>query len=147
VSAALLLIGSALAVLYVVIIVRMFLSPPVVSGRTYPWVPIVVAVLVSLAFALEFGLLLAIAFRQRWAYIAYLVVVALSVPYAASGAKGNLERGPGYVALFIVGWAIQIAVVVLLLRRSAREWYGFGRAGGGRSGERKPELPGGQEHL
>jgi hypothetical protein len=126
VSAALLLIGSALAVLYVVIIVRMFLSPPVVSGRTY---------------------LLAIAFRQRWAYIAYLVVVALSVPYAASGAKGNLERGPGYVALFIVGWAIQIAVVVLLLRRSAREWYGFGRAGGGRSGERKPELPGGQEHL
>jgi hypothetical protein len=125
VSAALLL----LAVLWVagtaLLVWHLFISPLMVNGWEVSWqaaliifVPVV---------ALSGGLLAALVFRRRWAYVVWIAMFVISLPSSYSGLSQGLDEGPLTVARWLVVWGANVVPVVLLLRRPGREWYGFVR--------------------
>jgi hypothetical protein len=83
--------------------------------------------LLFLGLGLEVGLLSALAYRSRWAYIVFLVLSLLSLPLLWSDARSQLDRGAADFLWFVVTTALQASALVLLLRRPAREWFGFTR--------------------
>jgi hypothetical protein len=106
---------------------RMFVSPLPGDLRLSPSLrPMVLAVAVG-------GLLAALAFRRRWAYILWLclfyvsLIGMLSILSIASTSElgGIISDAPADTAAFVVALCAQVVGVVLLLRRPSREWYGI----------------------
>jgi hypothetical protein len=95
-----------------------------------------------LVLGLEVGLLVALAYRRRWAYIAVLVLSLLYLPLLWSDARSQLDRGATHFLLFVVTTALQAIALVLLLRRPAREWFGFSRTPAPLQGEWREDPSG-----
>lgn len=136
VSAALLLLIAS----WCVGLIFLLVSPPTANEQTATRIVVIVA---EAAYA---GLIAALAYRRRWAYVVYLVLAVLTLPYAWSGARRSFDLGPWRAANYVIGQAVVIAVVVLLLRRPAREWYGFGPKTAGGAGEWRLDPSGRHQH-
>jgi hypothetical protein len=97
---------------------------PVHTTVHYPeWLPVVIVV-VSCAF--NGGILLAVALRQRWAAIVYGVLLILAAPVILLHVivGGSVVARLSYLAFAV---AEIMAACLLLLTRSAREWFAAGR--------------------
>ena len=140
VSIALLIVAVGLTIGFVIAAWQILAAWDV--RRAPLWGGIVVLVVV---FAIVAGLFAALAFRRRWAYIVYLVVFAIGIPGVVSGVGHATDRGALYLAYYLTSFAGQIAPVVLLLRRPAREWYGISRSPS-QPGEWRPDPSGRHQH-
>jgi hypothetical protein len=99
--------------------------PHVSSGM---WLFAVVLVMVVAA-ALGPGLWLAIWFRRRWAYVLTVVIVGLDVILFVVDLPSYLSHHGTWHAAASAGLVVtEIVGAALLLRRPAREWFGFGRS-------------------
>jgi hypothetical protein len=128
VSVALWLIVASWAVSFTLVVWRLLISPTL-PGEQRPNVAASVVV-IAIALALSGGLLAALACRRRWAYILWLVWFALSLLSSLSslGRSGAaFDLAPLRVAWWLVDFAVQVAAIVLMLRRPARVWYGISR--------------------
>jgi hypothetical protein len=124
VTVALAILGVSLAITYAEALVVVVVSSTPFGAQQAPrWL---VALILSLIFLVPAGLLLAMVRRRRWAYVVALVLFALSVPGTVSGLARHLHPLPVFAGA-LVFWAAGIVAVILLLRRPAREWFGFGR--------------------
>jgi hypothetical protein len=129
VSIALLLLAIMWVVSSAFVAWRMLVSPKlVVNGEEVAWQAALISVI--LLVTVSGGLLAALACRRRWAYVATIILYASSLVSQAgsSNFRQSFDDGPLMVLLWwITPCAIDIAAVVLLLRRPGREWYGFVR--------------------
>jgi hypothetical protein len=124
VTVALAILGVSLAITYAeALVVVVASSTPFGAQQAPRWL---VALILSLIFLVPACLLLAMVRRRRWAYVVVLVLFAVSVPGTVSGLGRHLHPLPVFVWALLF-WAVGIAAAVLLLRRPAREWYGFSR--------------------
>lgn len=125
VTVALWLLGSGAALNLIIYLARgSRVSTTRAGAETSFWATVLVLLL---GLGLEVGLLAALAYRRRWAYIAFLVLSLLYLPFLWSDARSQLDRGAADFLWFVVTTALQAIALVLLLRRPAREWFGFSR--------------------
>lgn len=104
--------------------------------------------IVAFVVAVSGGLIAEVAYRRRWAYLVLLCLFALGLARMLSGlsaARAVWAGGPLSVLWYVVDLAVLVAVVVLLLRRPSREWYGISRPPAP-PGEWRPD-PGGRHQL
>jgi len=104
---------------------RLLVSPAHVDGEPPPlWASLFFVVVLVGLFG---GLLAALLYRRRWAYIAYLALSALSLVSLPSSVGEVRHWTALRLAWYFAVLAVEVAATVLLLRRPAREWYGISR--------------------
>jgi hypothetical protein len=73
--------------------------------------------------ALWAGLVAAMVYRRRWAYLVYLVVFVLGLLGFISTAQRLLDQSQATLAWSAVAELVQLSGFVLLLLPTARHWY------------------------
>lgn len=146
VSTALILIVASWTVSVALVAWRMLVSPTLVNEQKPPLAASLTVLVIVIA--VSGGLLAALACRRRWAYVIWLVVFTLSLVSALSSLSRSgpaFDSAPLRMVWWLVGLAVEVAAVVLMLRRPAREWYGISRPPAP-SGEWRPDPTGRHQH-
>jgi hypothetical protein len=134
----------ALAILVASCVVKATIGIEALLSLPQRWdAPEDVFVLITLlvGYGVAGGLVVALAYRRRWAWWGWLVFSVLELPFLWTCVQVNLGIDAFAAARWMFLIAAEVVTVVLLLLRSSRQWYGVGRKPGGRSPWRWSDSP------